>query len=863
MKMKEKSIGKMRKLLLRIGLFSILVAVLMMYLPLSNLFGIIVGPQDTDPGFTEEETLFEQGEEELDDSGIEEEEELIENEEDDGNNTDTGDDETGTEEEETLTGDDEENAVNGEEPLEEPASDETVNQETEENNSIDGEQEEDNNVEGDNDGEENTKESTAGETNPSDDEGQNQEENINNEDTDEELSMQSVSGENEDNSETPGSKDFDEISSSIITLIEEFKENNGKYPRSWGGYNYTDIGLNASDWEAAIDHIIYAPAGNKLYVEPEEEFGFEAVNAAGEVIRMPYDLKYNFIYNVEDGEWYYHKINPENKIDIATLKIYSTETGEIIPGKTDDKDNESEEAEENTGEVEVTEESSTIGSYEFPIIGFEDGGIDSNNGQNKGASGNLVRTPGFMEVKPGITYTVSGYSGKAEWPRIYFYDKDKNFISVEGSDTATVPENAAYARIRLTLKEAGQLPESVVFEGEGIEDEEDKDTEGKEKEDTGNGLVALSVEKLKEEGAVSPDFGNWSDNEDEDAIVSGEKESRIFINNPNDEYTIKTTASLPEGTLGGYGVFFDTTIDEKDNSKDFGYIVQFDRGTGDGAILIRTRWSGYEFNPVIVVKSSSDGIIPSKTENPEWWTAKHELEIKVTSIDDAETANNRSVQVYIDGKHILDFDYESEVAGQDVKHYTGFRAWIGSNNYYGIAINSIKESNDEPGENEKYSSNGKNQGSSDTNDDNNSGTGNTDDEETGTNTGSGTENNLGDNPADENASNEQSGSQQETSTTETGDAGGNNEIADYKDNTGSLANTQEVAAVNNDIVTVYDDNEDQTSDTGIEVLGLDARVLAFTGTNPALLISGLAALVIGIIALLVSLIAKRKTVEIK
>ena len=129
-------------------------------------------------------------------------------------------------------------------------------------------------------------------------------------------------------------------------------------------------------------------------------------------------------------------------------------------------------------------------------------------------------------------------------------------------------------------------------------------------------FIALSVEVLKEAGAVSPDFNSWKDNEDEDAIVSG-------------------------------------------------------------AILIRQRWNGHEFDPVKVVKSSNDGIIPSKTKNPEWWTAKHEIEIKVVNIDDAETANNRMVQVYIDGKHVLDFDYESKAPVQDVKHYTGFRAWIG------------------------------------------------------------------------------------------------------------------------------------------------------------------------------------------
>ncbi len=49
----------------------------------------------------------------------------------------------------------------------------------------------------------------------------------------------------------------------------------------------------------------------------------------------------------------------------------------------------------------------------------------------------------------------------------------------------------------------------------------------------------------------------------------------IFMPNNLDEYTVTVKASLSAGTIGGFGIFFDTTA-ETNGANDNGFIFQFD-----------------------------------------------------------------------------------------------------------------------------------------------------------------------------------------------------------------------------------------------------------------------------------------------
>ncbi len=107
----------------------------------------------------------------------------------------------------------------------------------------------------------------------------------------------------------------------------------------------------------------------------------------------------------------------------------------------------------------------------------------------------------------------------------------------------------------------------------------------------------------------------------------------IFIDNPRLEYTITVSAKIEEGTYGGFGILFDTSVID---GEDTGYILQFDRGYGRGSVVIRPREDGDEGN---VIQSHrfdhSNSFIPDKNtpEGSLWWSSEHKVELTVVVIE--------------------------------------------------------------------------------------------------------------------------------------------------------------------------------------------------------------------------------------
>jgi hypothetical protein len=103
----------------------------------------------------------------------------------------------------------------------------------------------------------------------------------------------------------------------------------------------------------------------------------------------------------------------------------------------------------------------------------------------------------------------------------------------------------------------------------------------------------------------------------------------LFIENPYSEYMITTRSKFgafeqSQGVAGGYGILFETTIDQQLN--DTGYALQFDRGFG--GIAIRPRNAGKESNPIISITNSQNSYIPQSKRDP-FWTEEHIIKLKV------------------------------------------------------------------------------------------------------------------------------------------------------------------------------------------------------------------------------------------
>lgn len=115
---------------------------------------------------------------------------------------------------------------------------------------------------------------------------------------------------------TPG-----EITDGMIRLIEDFYEEYGKYPRSWGDYRFTDIGLDPEEWSVSYEGIIYKPAGNRVALEPEEGFTFFVTDAKGRERKITARSNWNLVYSMKNDKWYFKKIKKNKEIDISTLKV--------------------------------------------------------------------------------------------------------------------------------------------------------------------------------------------------------------------------------------------------------------------------------------------------------------------------------------------------------------------------------------------------------------------------------------------------------------------------------------------------------------------------------------------------------------
>ena len=187
-------------------------------------------------------------------------------------------------------------------------------------------------------------------------------------------------------------------------------------------------------------------------------------------------------------------------------------------------------------------------------------------------------------------------------------------------------------------------------------------------------------ETLSEAGVIFRNSNNWYD---EDGYLENKSgEQRLFVPIGSTSYTISVSAALSSGTNGGYGIYFDTTLIDGNENKDSGFILQFDRGYAKGTLLVRPRSSGSEGSAVWQLRGSSSDLIPSTTEDLDWWSATHVVKITVTST----SGNNRSATFYIDGVEMGTYNYTKEITEEIL--YTGFRTWSNpTTKFYSLNVN--------------------------------------------------------------------------------------------------------------------------------------------------------------------------------
>lgn len=121
---------------------------------------------------------------------------------------------------------------------------------------------------------------------------------------------------------SPLGNSFEAISSEMIDLITQFYIDHGNYPRDWGDFKYSDLGLDPSDWDGPIDHICYMTAGSLIRIRPEEGYSFTFEFKSGAAGELKGSSNWDLIYNDKDKKWYFRsKDEPAYEIKIETLSV--------------------------------------------------------------------------------------------------------------------------------------------------------------------------------------------------------------------------------------------------------------------------------------------------------------------------------------------------------------------------------------------------------------------------------------------------------------------------------------------------------------------------------------------------------------
>ncbi len=119
---------------------------------------------------------------------------------------------------------------------------------------------------------------------------------------------------------TPLGSTFSEITGNLVSLTQSFFDAAGKWPRSFGDYRYTDIGLDPADWSGvAYDGVVYGAGGNRISIKSGSGWQISVTGLDG--VNRVLNPSWNIWYDMATAQWYYHDITPSEKIDIGTLKV--------------------------------------------------------------------------------------------------------------------------------------------------------------------------------------------------------------------------------------------------------------------------------------------------------------------------------------------------------------------------------------------------------------------------------------------------------------------------------------------------------------------------------------------------------------
>jgi Flp pilus assembly pilin Flp len=111
------------------------------------------------------------------------------------------------------------------------------------------------------------------------------------------------------------------IAGDFIDRINAFYDANGHYPRSWGTYAFTDIGLDPADWTEPVAGIYWGPNGGRIGLANRHGDDIEIYVTDLNGNRRHLTNGWNIWCEAATSECYYHRVQPGNEVDLRTIEV--------------------------------------------------------------------------------------------------------------------------------------------------------------------------------------------------------------------------------------------------------------------------------------------------------------------------------------------------------------------------------------------------------------------------------------------------------------------------------------------------------------------------------------------------------------
>jgi hypothetical protein len=112
-----------------------------------------------------------------------------------------------------------------------------------------------------------------------------------------------------------------EIVADFMARYNEYHSTHGTWPRGWGNYRFTDIGLEPADWSGPVGGIIWTPEEDRFGLSnyPADNLQIYVTDLEGNVRKLHDD--WNIWCVAAGGKCYFHTVAPENEVDINSLVV--------------------------------------------------------------------------------------------------------------------------------------------------------------------------------------------------------------------------------------------------------------------------------------------------------------------------------------------------------------------------------------------------------------------------------------------------------------------------------------------------------------------------------------------------------------